>query len=120
MDSKAKEPKRPGRIRLVLGDNIATALKRQFPGDPVSTAERKLAALAGVGHGTIQRMRKAQAGSSIDNIEFVAEALGVTINSLLTPSAATRRALNIDQEPADDDSTPPKVSRLRGGRGLPR
>ena len=63
---------------------------------------------------TIQRICDASTGASIDTIEQIATALGVTVTWLLTPSTDMLRAMNIIIR--TDDDPPPTPGRPSGDR----
>lgn len=85
MTGKAKRRKVPGILRSVLARNIGERLDAVYPTS--ANQDKALATAAGVSLSTIQRIRKAEVGASIDNIEDIAKALRTSVTSLLTPLA---------------------------------
>jgi transcriptional regulator with XRE-family HTH domain len=93
-----KRPKNVGMLRYVLASNVSSLLPIVYSSIEDRTArEKALARAANVSASTVQRICAGSVGASIDNVEFIARALGTTVTELLTPSDATKRALNIKQ-----------------------
>ena len=83
-------------LRYVLSSNVMAALPIVYSAIPDLTArQRALARSAHTSLSTIQRICDGKVGASLDTVEFIARALDTTVTELLTPSDATRRALNI-------------------------
>ena len=83
-------------LRHVLASNVLALLPIVYASLKDTTARQ--AALARMAHtspSTIQRICNGTVGASLDTVEFIARALGTTVTELLTPSEATRRAMNI-------------------------
>jgi hypothetical protein len=91
-----KKPKNTGMLRYVLASNVSALLPVVFHSlKDITARQRALATQAHTSLSTIQRICTGDVGANLDTIEFVARALGTTVTELLTPSEATRRALNI-------------------------
>jgi transcriptional regulator with XRE-family HTH domain len=91
-----KRPKNRGVLRYVLASNVLALLPLVYSALKDKTArEKALAKAANVSASTVQRICSADVGASLDNIEAIARALGTSVTTLLTPSDATKRALNI-------------------------
>jgi hypothetical protein len=94
-----KRPKTIGMLRFVLASNVAALLPIVFSALPdITSRQRALAKNAHTSLSTIQRICDGQVGATIDTIEFIARALNTTVTDLLTPSDATRRAMNISRQ----------------------
>jgi len=84
-------------MRAILAHNITRKLHEVFVTQ--ANKDRALANAAGVSLSTVQRIRRAEVGASIDQIEEIAKALGISVAELLTPREEIRRFL-LAAEPA--------------------
>jgi len=84
--SKSERP--PTLVRNYVADNIATLRDRKYPADKfksVAAKNRQLAADSGVSINQVYRILDKSQGTSIDYIEWLAAALGVRPQELVTP-----------------------------------
>ena len=81
MRNKAKTPKVPGFMRTILATNVRGLMDHQYKES--TNKPKALAGDAGVSLSTVQRMLDSSVGSTIDNIELLAAALGVSAYQLL-------------------------------------
>ncbi len=87
MGGKPKVPKTPGYMRSVLAQNMHALMPRYAPELTSLTAkQKKLGAATGLSLSTMQRIMAKDVGPSLDNIEQIAEELGVKVYQLLLPS----------------------------------
>lgn len=84
MKNKAKTPKVPGFMRTILAANVRGLMEHQYRS--ASNKPKGLAADAGVSLSTVQRIIAGEVGATIDNIELIAAALGVSGYQLLMPN----------------------------------
>lgn len=83
-----KKPKHPGFMRSVLAENVELLMNKHF--EIKSNKPKSLAEEAKVSLSTVQRIIAAEVGASLDNIEAIAGAFGLSAYQLLIPN------LNID------------------------
>src|SRR6185312_11225829 len=87
-NSKSKRPVPV--IRGILAGNVTALRDRVYADRPDETARnRALAEKAGVSPSQVQRVVNGELGTSIDIVEWLAGALGVRPQDLLTPYVAT-------------------------------
>ena len=87
MKGQKKTPKVPGFMRSILAVNVARLLERHYPAmENVTQRQKALAKEAGVSFSTIQRFMDGSTGATIDNIEVVAAAFGLSAYQLLIPN----------------------------------
>ena len=80
---ETRRKKIPGIMRDILAINVKSLMDREFAESssrPVALAKR-----AGLSLSTVQRLLSAETGATIDSIESVALALGVSPYQLLIP-----------------------------------
>lgn len=86
---KKKTPKIAGFMRNVLAANVDALMELRLPtyGDKISELARR----AGMSRSSVQRIVRADLGASLDLIEQIAYALGVTTYQLLLPGLDAAR-----------------------------
>jgi len=99
MGGKPKRRKLPGVMRTILAHNITRRMHVVFATEP--NKDKALAEAAGVSLSTVQRIRGADVGASIDQIEEIAKALRSSVAELLTPREDIRRFLLAAEPEAD-------------------
>lgn len=103
-----------GQLRLILAANIQERLTAS--GKPITTAQKAVAAKAGVSLSTMQRICQGEAGASLDKIEDIAEAMGVSVVDLLRaevdspPQEPGRAAHSYRAQVGDDFSRTAEMS----------
>lgn len=99
---KSKKNRPPAAIRAILANNVRSLRDALYAGEPNETARnRALADKVGTKLSQIQRICDADLGTSIDSVEWLAEALQVRPHDLLTPYfAAERHAQSMSVAPA--------------------
>ncbi|HWQ37301.1 MAG TPA: helix-turn-helix domain-containing protein [Burkholderiales bacterium] len=99
---KPKTPKIPGRLRAVFAANLERALERHYPGasDKAAALEEDLRKRGStLTDSSIRRYLRAETGPSLDNIEAIADALGVTVHDLLGPVTRAHALKIVAPEP---------------------
>jgi hypothetical protein len=114
---QTKSKKRPTVVRGVLAQNVCALRDRKWSNLQSDTQRNKeLARAARVSLNLVQQITKALSGTSIDNVEFMAEVFECRPANLLTPYFAVK-----DQPPKSD--APPRNDgaelRQRPGRAAP-
>lgn len=121
---RPKTPKIPGRLRAVFAANLERALERHYPGasDKAAALEEDLRnAGSTLTDSSIRRYLRAETGPSLDNIEAIADALGMTVHDLLAPASrvpAAPRAPKVVTT-AGTPAPPTTISRLRAADRRP-
>lgn len=105
-------------MRTILAHNIAVRIHQVFAAAP--NKDKALADAAGVSLSTVQRIRAAEVGASIDQVEALAKALRTSVAELLTPMKEIRRFLLAAEPDADyGEDEPPRTDRKQKKRVEP-
>lgn len=106
----------PGVMRTILAQNVTRRRDVVFANQ--TNKDKALAGAARLSLSTVQRIRAAEVGASIDQIEELAKAPRVSVPELLTATMEVRRFLLVAEPEASYDAT----MRVQepGGRNLPR
>lgn len=104
-DTRQSKSKRPVPIiRGILGRNVEVLRDEVFADLPNVTARnKKLAEKVGTTLGQVQRICAGELGTSIDYVEWLADALNVRPHDLLTPYFATARSAPPSEPPGTDE-----------------
>jgi transcriptional regulator with XRE-family HTH domain len=109
-DTRQSKSKKPVPIiRGILGRNVEVLRDQVYADLPTVTARnKKLAEKIGQPKGLsqIQRICTGELGTSIDTVEWLADALGVRPHDLLTPYFATAKGAPPSQPPPAADEAP--------------
>ena len=88
MKGKAKTPKTPGILRDVVADNIQALMNVNYRGSENKPLD--LANDAGISLSSVQRILNKSVGASVDTLERISIALGVSVYQLLIPNLNPR------------------------------
>lgn len=72
-------------VRETLTANLKTEVKRAYPGEPLTVAYEKIHRATGYSISTLQRITSGQNSPQLDTLADVANAIGTTVQALLTP-----------------------------------
>lgn len=110
----SKKDRPPAIVRGVLGRNVSLLRDRVYSGQRTVTARNtKLAEAIGSKLSQVQRICNGELGTSIDTVEWLAEALGVLPHNLLTPYFANSQ----DVQKAPPAQAEDERDLQRNGRG---